>query len=41
MVVGLGTGSTAKFAVERIGELLKEGRLEVMQWNVVCVLSWL
>lgn len=28
MVVGLGTGSTAKFAVERIGQLLKEGKLE-------------
>eukprot|EP00193_Tetraselmis_chui_P000630 CAMPEP_0177755674 /NCGR_PEP_ID=MMETSP0491_2-20121128/2693_1 /TAXON_ID=63592 /ORGANISM="Tetraselmis chuii, Strain PLY429" /LENGTH=237 /DNA_ID=CAMNT_0019271189 /DNA_START=184 /DNA_END=897 /DNA_ORIENTATION=- len=28
MVVGLGTGSTAKFAIERIGQLLKEGALE-------------
>lgn len=27
MVVGLGTGSTAAFAVQRIGELLREGRL--------------
>jgi ribose 5-phosphate isomerase A len=27
MVVGLGTGSTAIFAVRRIGELLREGRL--------------
>ncbi len=28
MVVGLGTGSTAYFAVERLGELLKSGELE-------------
>jgi len=28
MVVGLGTGSTAYFAVERLGELLKSGDLE-------------
>mmetsp|Transcript_37617 Transcript_37617/g.97624 ORF Transcript_37617/g.97624 Transcript_37617/m.97624 type:complete len:242 (-) Transcript_37617:134-859(-) len=28
MVVGLGTGSTAKYATERIGELLKAGTLE-------------
>ncbi|XP_043721595.1 probable ribose-5-phosphate isomerase 2 [Telopea speciosissima] len=28
MVLGLGTGSTAKFAVERIGELLQEGKLK-------------
>ena len=28
MVVGLGTGSTAKFAVERIGELLTHGALK-------------
>ncbi|GIM06585.1 hypothetical protein Vretimale_10867 [Volvox reticuliferus] len=27
MVVGLGTGSTAAFAVDRIGELLKDGKL--------------
>jgi len=27
MVVGLGTGSTAAFAVERLGQLLKEGKL--------------
>lgn len=27
MVVGLGTGSTAAFAVDRIGQLLKEGKL--------------
>ncbi|KAF8390028.1 hypothetical protein HHK36_024549 [Tetracentron sinense] len=28
MVLGLGTGSTAKFAVERIGELLRQGKLQ-------------
>lgn len=28
MVVGLGTGSTAAFAVDRIGQLLKEGQLK-------------
>lgn len=28
MVVGLGTGSTAYYAVERLGQLLKEGKLE-------------
>jgi len=28
MVVGLGTGSTAYFAVERLGQLLKDGELE-------------
>merc|ERR1719331_2568601 len=28
MVVGLGTGSTAAFAVERVGELLKSGKLK-------------
>uniref|UniRef100_A0A7S2MZI2 ribose-5-phosphate isomerase n=1 Tax=Helicotheca tamesis TaxID=374047 RepID=A0A7S2MZI2_9STRA len=28
MVVGLGTGSTAYFAVERLGQLLKDGTLE-------------
>jgi ribose 5-phosphate isomerase A len=28
MVIGLGTGSTAKFAVERIGELLRGGSLK-------------
>merc|ERR1712024_415840 len=28
MVVGLGTGSTAYFAVERLGELLRSGELE-------------
>lgn len=27
MVVGLGTGSTAAFAVERLGQLMKEGKL--------------
>ena len=27
MVIGLGTGSTAAFAVERVGQLLKEGKL--------------
>jgi ribose 5-phosphate isomerase A len=33
MVVGLGTGSTAYFAVERVGQLLKSGALQ----NVVCI----
>ena len=33
MAVGLGTGSTAFFAVERVGQLLKEGKLT----DVVCV----
>lgn len=33
MVVGLGTGSTAYFAVERVGELLKSGALK----DVVCI----
>ena len=28
MVIGLGTGSTAAFAVERVGELLKSGELK-------------
>lgn len=28
MVVGLGTGSTAAFAVDRIGQLLKDGTLK-------------
>jgi len=28
MVVGLGTGSTAAYAVERLGELLKSGALK-------------
>ncbi|KAM7276617.1 hypothetical protein ACFE04_018483 [Oxalis oulophora] len=28
MVLGLGTGSTAKHAVDRIGELLKQGKLQ-------------
>lgn len=28
MVIGLGTGSTAAFAVERVGQLLKEGKLK-------------
>jgi ribose 5-phosphate isomerase A len=28
MVIGLGTGSTAAFAVERVGQLLKEGTLK-------------
>lgn len=31
--IGLGTGSTAAFAVARIGQLLKEGKLE----NIVAV----
>jgi ribose 5-phosphate isomerase A len=33
MVVGLGTGSTAYFAVEHVGQLLKSGALQ----NVVCI----
>ncbi|KAK9820392.1 hypothetical protein WJX72_009888 [[Myrmecia] bisecta] len=33
MVLGLGTGSTAAFAVDRIGQLLKEGKLK----NIVAV----
>eukprot|EP01025_Chloroclados_australasicus_P048271 TRINITY_DN5463_c0_g1_i1.p1 TRINITY_DN5463_c0_g1~~TRINITY_DN5463_c0_g1_i1.p1 ORF type:complete len:313 (-),score=37.71 TRINITY_DN5463_c0_g1_i1:153-989(-) len=33
MVLGLGTGSTAAFAVDRIGQLLKEGKLE----NIIAV----
>jgi ribose 5-phosphate isomerase A len=33
MVVGLGTGSTAYFAVERVGNLLKSGELK----DVVCI----
>ena len=33
MVVGLGTGSTAYFAVERVGELLKSGALT----DIVCI----
>lgn len=33
MVVGLGTGSTAYFAVERVGNLLKSGALK----DVVCI----
>merc|ERR1712176_296799 len=32
-VVGLGTGSTAYYAVERVGEKLKSGELE----NIVCI----
>ena len=28
MLVGLGTGSTAKFAVERVGQKLKDGTLK-------------
>ncbi|MGD2269821.1 MAG: ribose-5-phosphate isomerase RpiA [Desulfobacterales bacterium] len=28
MIIGLGTGTTAEFAVKRIGELLKKGRLK-------------
>jgi ribose 5-phosphate isomerase A len=28
MIIGLGTGSTAKFAIERIAELLKKGQLK-------------
>jgi ribose 5-phosphate isomerase A len=28
MIIGLGTGTTAEFAVERIGELLKKGQLK-------------
>jgi len=33
MVVGLGTGSTAAFAVERVGELLKSGELK----DIMCI----
>jgi len=33
MVVGLGTGSTAYFAVERVGEKLKSGELK----DIVCI----
>ncbi len=33
MVVGLGTGSTAYFAVERVGDLLKSGELK----DIVCI----
>lgn len=33
MVVGLGTGSTAYFAVERVGEKLKSGELE----NIIAI----
>ena len=33
MVVGLGTGSTAYFAVERVGQKLKSGELA----NIVCI----
>jgi ribose 5-phosphate isomerase A len=33
MVVGLGTGSTAYFAVERVGQLLKDGTLK----DVLCI----
>lgn len=33
MVVGLGTGSTAYFAVERVGQKLKSGELE----DIVCI----
>jgi ribose 5-phosphate isomerase A len=33
MVVGLGTGSTAAFAVERVGMLLKSGALK----DLICV----
>ncbi|CAI0542216.1 unnamed protein product [Linum tenue] len=33
MVVGLGTGSTAKHAVDRIGELIQKGILS----NIVCI----
>ena len=31
MKIGLGTGSTAAFAVERVGELLKSGALAVVR----------
>jgi len=33
MVVGLGTGSTAFFAVERVGQKLKSGELT----DVICI----
>ena len=33
MVVGLGTGSTAYFAVERVGQKLKSGELK----DIICI----
>ena len=33
MVVGLGTGSTAAYAVERVGQLLKDGTLK----DIICI----
>ena len=33
MTVGLGTGSTAAFAVERVGQLLKDGTLKDIRRN--------
>jgi len=33
MVIGLGTGSTAYFAVERVGQKLKSGELK----NIICI----
>ena len=33
MVVGLGTGSTAYYAVERVGQKLKSGELT----NIICI----
>jgi ribose 5-phosphate isomerase A len=33
MVVGLGTGSTAYFAVERVGQKIKSGELK----NIICI----
>ena len=33
MTVGLGTGSTAAFAVERVGQLLKDGTLK----DIMCI----
>ncbi len=33
MVVGLGTGSTAYYAVERVGQKLKSGELK----NIICI----
>ncbi|KAJ9172309.1 hypothetical protein P3X46_015558 [Hevea brasiliensis] len=36
MVIGLGTGSTDKHAVDRIGELLRQGKLK----NIIGIPTW-
>jgi ribose 5-phosphate isomerase A len=36
MVLGLGTGSTAAFAVAKIGELLKVSNLLFLVFSLVC-----